>query len=75
MKVQKGTIIRTIILVIALVNQIAIAAGHTTLQLDDATVTTLVNTSFTVVTAVWAFWKNNSFTKRALKADAYKKTL
>ena len=69
MNVTTGTIARTIILALALVNQILTAAGHGIKNISDDDVNTLISTIFTVVSAVAAWWKNNSFTQSALKAD------
>lgn len=69
MNVSPGTIARTIILAMALVNQILSASGHAVIPIEDATVETLVTTSFTVVAALINWWKNNSFTKAALAGD------
>ena len=68
-KVTGGTIARTIILIIALINQVLTATGHSVIPIDDATVTGLISTIFTVVTAMIAWWKNNSFTSAAIHAD------
>ena len=67
----KGTLIRTVLLVLALVNQVLAAFGVSPLPLEDETVTTLISLGFTTVTALVAWWKNNSFTKKAQAADAY----
>ena len=75
MKITSGTIARTIILALALVNQILTAAGHNIIDISDETINNLVSTGFTVVAAIVGFWKNNSFTKTAIQADAYKKEL
>ena len=69
MNVTAGTIARTIILALALVNQILTATGHGLINISDDDVNTLISTIFTVVSAVAAWWKNNSFTQSALKAD------
>ncbi len=69
MNITSGTIVRTIILVLALVNQILTATGHSVINISDESVNTLISTGFTIVTAVIAWWKNNSFTQSALKAD------
>lgn len=71
----KGTIIRTIILLIALVNQFLVAAGKSPLPIEDAQIETLISTAFTVVASVIAWWKNNSVTKEAQMADDYLRTL
>ena len=69
LNITSGTIARTIILVLALLNQILTATGHSVINISDESVNTLISTGFTIVTAVIAWWKNNSFTQSALKAD------
>ena len=69
MTISAGTIARTIILVLALLNQILTAMGHSVINISDESVNTLISTGFTIVTAIVAWWKNNSFTQSALKAD------
>ncbi len=69
MKITKGTIIRTTCLVIALVNQTLTMAGHSPLPIEDETVTMVVTDVATVATALIAWWKNNSFSSAAIKAD------
>lgn len=69
MTISAGTIARTIILVLALLNQILTATGHSVINISDESINTLISTGFTIVTAIIAWWKNNSFTQSALKAD------
>ena len=69
MNITSGTIARTIILVLALLNQLLTATGHSVINISDESVNTLISTGFTIVTAIIAWWKNNSFTQSALKAD------
>lgn len=73
--VSKETIIRTIILVIALLNQILTAAGKNPLPFSDEEIHMGLTAVFTVAAAVWAWWKNNSFTENAIAADEYKDML
>ena len=68
---KPDTIIRTVILAIALINQILMASGKGILPIEDETVNELVTAGFTVVTAIYAWWKNNSFTQKAIRADEY----
>jgi len=75
MKASEGTIARTIVLAIALINQVLTALGYNIIDISDETINTLISTIFTVVAAVIAFWKNNSFTVEAIKADEYMKEL
>lgn len=67
--VKLGTIIRTVCLVLALVNQGLTIAGYSVLPITDEQVSELLTLGFTVVTSVWAWWKNNSFTQAAIVAD------
>lgn len=69
MNITSGTIARTIILALALINQILSASGHAILPIEDETVEALVSAAATVITAVIAWWKNNSFTLAARKGD------
>lgn len=69
MKIEAGTIVRTICLVLALINQVLVMSGHSVLPIEDTAVEAIVTNIFTIVTAVAAWWKNNSFTKKAIAAD------
>lgn len=73
--VSKETIIRTVILIIALLNQVLTAAGHNPLPFSDEEIYTGLTAVLTVGAAVWAWWRNNSFTKNAIAADEYKDML
>lgn len=75
MNVSAGTIARTITLALALINQLLTVFGYNVIEVSDETVYELVSTIFTIGAAVWAFWKNNSFTKEAIKADEVLKEL
>jgi len=70
MKVKAGTIARTIILAVALVNQVLTALGKNVIDVSDDTINTLISTIFTVGASLVAWWKNNSFTPKAIEADA-----
>lgn len=69
MNVSAGTIARTLCLGLALTNQILSATGHQVLPIEDEQINTLVTTGLTVATSLWSWWKNNSFTPAAIKAD------
>lgn len=67
--VTAGTIARTACLLLALTNQVLSALGKLVLPIESATVEQLVTAGITTVTALVAWWKNNSFTPAALEAD------
>lgn len=68
--ITAGTIARTLVLALAIVNQILSACGKSPLPIESETLEQLVTAGFTIVAALIAWWKNNSFTQNALKADA-----
>lgn len=67
--ISAGTIVRTACLLLALANQVLSALGKPVLPIESATVEQLVTAGITTVTALIAWWKNNSFTRAALEAD------
>mgnify|MGYP000721269282 CR=1 FL=1 len=67
--ISAGTIARTACLLLALANQMLSALGKPVLPIESATVEQLVTAGITTVTALVAWWKNNSFTPAALEAD------
>ena len=69
MTISAGTIARTVCLCLALINQILTATGHSIIDVSNDDINTLISTGFTIVSAIIAWWKNNSFTQSALKAD------
>ena len=71
LNVKISTIVRTVCLFLALVNQLLSASGHTVLPIEDAQVEVVISTVITIGVALWNWWKNNSFTKPAIAADVY----
>ena len=70
-----GTIARTACLLLALANQVLSALGKPVLPIESATVEQLVTAGITTVTALISWWKNNSFTSEAIRADEYMQNL
>lgn len=69
MKVSINTIVRTIVLIIALANQALAIAGKEAFPVTEDQVYQIVSLIATVGASVWAWWKNNSFTRAAIEAD------
>lgn len=67
--VKKDTIIRTIVLIVALVNQALTLSGKNPLPFEDDEIVDVLSYAFTAAASLWAWWKNNSFTQNAIKAD------
>ena len=74
-KIKVATLTRTAVLILALTNQILSATGHSPIPVDDAQLEQLISTGMTVGAAIWAWWKNNSFTQEAIAADNYLESL
>lgn len=67
--ITAGTLARTACLLLALLNQVLCAIGKSPLPIESETLNQLVTSGITVVAALIAWWKNNSFTKAAIAAD------
>ena len=72
---DKGTVTRTVVLFIAIINQALTLFGKSPLPIDSAQATDIISTAFTVVTALIAWWKNNDFTDAAREGTAHMKRL
>lgn len=71
MKVKTETIIRTIVLILALANQVLAIYGKEKIPITEDEVYQIVTLIVTIASSLWAWWKNNSFTAPAIKADEY----
>ena len=70
-KISKSTIARTILLIIALLNQGLYTYGITPQLGAYRTFTILLIVSASLI----AFWKNNSFSKPAIEGDIVKESI
>lgn len=60
---------RTIVLFLALISQFCVIVGKKTQAIDVEQWQEYVTYALTVIGSVWTWWKNNSFTEKAQKAD------
>ena len=67
--IKTDTIARTIVLFLALANQVLAIAGKEVFPVTEDQIYQGVSLTATVIMSVWAWWKNNSFTANAIKAD------
>lgn len=75
MKISKGTIVRTVMLVIVLLNMILQHFGLDVINVEESEILALVEILIELSVIVVTFWKNNSFTDKAIKADEFLRTL
>lgn len=66
---------RTIILFLALVNQILAILGKGQIEIAENDIYQICTLVFTTVSTLWAWWKNNSFSVSAQDGDAVMKAL
>lgn len=74
-KISTATIVRTACLLLALANQMLSAMGKPIIPIESSTVEQLVTAGITTVTALIAWWNNNSFTQAAIQADGVMENL
>lgn len=70
-KVSAETLVRTVVLVVALLNQVLTMFGKNPLPFAGEELYSMLTALVTVVATIWAWWKNNSFTSAAIQADVY----
>lgn len=71
MKIKTDTIVRTVVLIVALINQGLSMAGINILPITDEQISEVITLVITISASLWSWWKNNSFTPNAIKADQY----
>ena len=75
MKVTKSTIVRAISILLVLVNFILEKCGVDVIPTNEVTILMWLETIIEIAVIVVGFWKNNSFSKKALKADEFLREL
>ncbi len=73
--IKSDTIARTIVLALALINQVLAIIGKDALPFTEDNVYQICTLIATLITSGIAWWKNNSFTQAAIEADELKKKL
>lgn len=71
-RISPGVIARTLVLLLALINQCLTIIGKPPIVIADETITQFIALGFTIITALVNWWKNNSFTEPAIRADKIK---
>ena len=71
MKISKGTIVRTIMLVIVIINLILKQLGYELINVSESQVLSVVEMLIEIAVIVVSFWKNNSYTEKAIEADEF----
>lgn len=75
MKVSKGTIVRTIMVILVILNIIFERCGIDVINVSESEVFMIVETVIEIAIIAVGFWKNNSYSEEAKKADEFLKQL
>ena len=75
MKITKATIVRTILFVFAVVNFVLERMGIDIIPVDGNAILMFVETAIEIAVLAVGFWKNNSYTEKAIKADEFLREL
>lgn len=75
MSISKGTIARTVMLVIVIINLVLKQLGHDLINVSESEILSVVEMLIELAVIVVSFWKNNSYTQNAIKADEFLKNL
>ena len=73
--ISVSTIVRTLCLVLALVNQFLSAAGKPIIPIENETIEALLTAGITTVVAIINWWKDSSITPNAISSHAVKEAL
>ena len=74
-KVDAGTVTRTIVLFLTIINAILAITGKDKIKFTENDIYQCVSAILTVIVPLINWWENNAFTKSARKAEAYRKDL
>lgn len=75
MTIRKSTIVRTILILIAVVNFVLEKFGIDLIPADESQILMFIETVIEIAIIAVGFWKNNSFSQNAIRADEFLKEL
>ena len=75
MKISKGTIVRTIALLIVIINLILKQFGIDAINVSENEILSFIEALIEITIIIVGFWKNNSYTQKAIQADEFLKKL
>ncbi len=75
MKISKSTIVRTILVAIVIINFVLEKLGYDIIPADESAIAMFVETFIEIAVIVVGFWKNNSYSQAAIRADEFLKEL
>lgn len=71
MKISKGTIVRTVLIAIVIINRLLEINGKSIINVSESEIAMFLEYVLEVGIIVAGFWYNNSFTEKAKKAQQF----
>ena len=68
--ISAGTVTRTVLLFVSLINLVLGAFGMSPLPIDSEQLNALISSVFTIIMAIIAWWKDNDITEKARERKA-----
>lgn len=75
MKISKWTILRTVMMILVIINMLLKAFGVDVINVSENTVLGIIEALIEIGAIISAWWYNNSFTEKAKMADEFFKSL
>lgn len=75
MKISKWTILRTVMMILVIINMLLKAFGVDVINVTENTVLGIIEALIEIGAIISAWWYNNSFTEKAKMADEFFKSL
>lgn len=63
--ISKMMVVRTLVFLIAWLNQYLVTQGNSPLPFDEAKTEVIVSSVVTFAASMWVYWKNNDVTRKA----------
>lgn len=73
--ISKGTVLRTVMLGVVILNMVLKKLGFVIINVTEDEITTFIEIFLELAVIAVAFWKNNSYSEKAIKADEFLKML
>lgn len=75
MKISKGTIVRTIAILLVIINMVLKHFGLDVINVSESEILTFVEVLIEIAVIIVGFWKNNSYSENAIRADEFLREL
>ncbi|WP_391209191.1 phage holin [Psychrobacillus sp. L4] len=71
--IDKGMVVRTVVLAVALINQFLVLNGYSPIPFIEQDIEYAITSALTISASSWAWWKNNNVRYKARRNEQYLK--